>query len=173
MPFFGKHLDDSELIMIANERQLGAGSPTGTEGLLISSQELQEWHRKKKQRMTRNRNKSGITHKMFDRTAKEGQINNGRFSIDVDSSGNESHGGGGLKGQKTVVKESSGMKKRRATMLLTKPMPLHEAYEKGVLVDPTAIKQQLKKDTDSPKEVNAFKLKTATVSNLDRGSLGE
>ena len=58
----------------------------------------------------------------------------------MDSNGNESHRGGGLKGQKTVVKESSGMKKRRATMLLTKPMPLHEAYEKGVLADPKTIK---------------------------------
>ena len=64
------------------------------------------------------------------------------------------------------------MKKRRATMLLTKPMPLHEAYEKGVLADPKTIKQQLKEHADSPKQVNAFKLKTATVSNLDRGSLG-
>ena len=52
----------------------------------------------------------------------------GRFSIDVDSSGDDSRSGG-LKDQKTVAKESSGIKKRRATMLLTKPMTLQEAYE--------------------------------------------
>ena len=68
---------------------------------------------------------------MFDRTAKEGVLKKGRFSIDMDSNDNTENGGRHLPSHKTTVKQTSGMKKRRATMLLMKPMNLMEAYEKG------------------------------------------
>ena len=67
---------------------------------------------------------------MFDRTAKEGMLNKDRFSIDMDSNDNTENGGRHLPSHKTTVKQTSGMK-RRATMLLMKPMNLMEAYEKG------------------------------------------
>ena len=56
--------------MIAGEKNQDHGnSSIAIGGELVNSYELLEMHRKNRQRMTRNRNKSGITHNMFDRTA--------------------------------------------------------------------------------------------------------
>ena len=97
MPQFDQLLNNSELVLMAGMRE--ENSP----GELMNSKDLQDWHRKNRHRMTRNRNKSGRNPQFFDRTAKEGVLK--KFSIELDS---EKDSSGGLQGQKTQVKVSSG-----------------------------------------------------------------